>query len=110
MYGAGWVAAKDLKPDYKLVLQNGECASVGAIRREKLAEPIAVYNFEVKGFHTYYVRSDCVLVHNKWGNDYSSKPAWTNGKRVRDVLAGKPFDVQQKFGKYIVKNLVEERI
>lgn len=73
VYSAGWVAAKDLNPDNKLVLQDGEYASVGAIQREKLAEPIAVYNFEVEDFHTYYVSCDSVLVHNKCGNDYSTK-------------------------------------
>jgi len=65
VYGAGWVAAKDLKPDYRLVLQNGRDVSVDAIWREKLAEPTAVYNFEVEDFHTYYVGSSCILVHNQ---------------------------------------------
>lgn len=63
--GKGWIAAKDLKPDYRLVLQNGRDVSVDAIWREKLAEPTAVNNFEVEDFHTYYVGIDCVLVHNQ---------------------------------------------
>jgi hypothetical protein len=144
--GKGRVAAKKLKLNDKLELQNGEDAFVDAIRREKLDQPIQVFNFEVEDFHTYFVGAGCVLVHKLCTNKpdevhhiveqcqerksgfsrkmiqadtnkvtlpydihrkisgyYSSKPAWTNGKRVRDVLAGKPFDVQQKFGKYIVK-------
>ena len=62
--GKGWVAAKDLKIGDKLELQNGEDAFVDAIRREKLAEPIQVFNFEVEDFHTYYVGANSVLVHN----------------------------------------------
>lgn len=64
MQGKGWVAAKDLKLNDKLELQNGEDAFVDAIHREKLAEPIQVFNFEVEDFHTYYVGAGCVLVHN----------------------------------------------
>ena len=44
--------------------QNGEDAFVDAIRREKLDQPIQVFNFEVEDFHTYYVGAGCVLVHN----------------------------------------------
>ena len=62
--GRGWVAAKDLQLNDKLELQNGEDAFVDAIRREKLAKPIQVFNFEVEDFHTYYVGTGCVLVHN----------------------------------------------
>ena len=53
--GKGWVAAKDLKIGDKLELQNGEDAFVDAIHREKLPEPIQVFNFEVEDSHTYYV-------------------------------------------------------
>ena len=66
--GKGWLAAKDLKLNDKLELQNGEDAFVDAIRREKLPEPIQVFNFEVEDFHTYYVGAGCVLVHNLCSN------------------------------------------
>ena len=66
--GKGWIAAKDLKIGDKLELQNGEDAFVDTIRREKLAEPIQVFNFEVEDFHTYYVGAGCVLVHNVCSN------------------------------------------
>ena len=64
MQGKGWVAAKDLKLNDKLELQNGEDAFVDAIRREKLPEPIQVFNFEVEDFHTYYVGIGSILVDN----------------------------------------------
>ena len=79
--GKGWVAAKDLKLNDKLELQNGEDAFVDAIRREKLAESVQVFNFEVEDFHTYFVSAGCVLVHNlcknpNHGNSHSTtKPA-----------------------------------
>ncbi len=72
VHGAGWVAAKDLKPDYRLVLKNGMCAVVETIRLEKLAGSISVYNFEVEGFHTYYVGTCRVLVHNECKGNWAS--------------------------------------
>lgn len=36
---------------------------------EKLEEKVKVYNFEVEGFHTYYVGQTGVLVHNKCFDD-----------------------------------------
>ena len=37
---------------------------VDPVEHELLEEPITVYNFEVEGFHTYYVGDTSVLVHN----------------------------------------------
>lgn len=42
-------------------------------------------------------------IHRKISGYYSSKQPWTHGKRVRDALAGKPFEVQQSIGKIIVR-------
>lgn len=78
MQGKGWVAAKDLKQGDKLELQSGEDAFVEAIRCEKLAEPIQVYNFEVEDFHTYFVGAGCVLVHNACSNHGKE---WTSRRR-----------------------------
>ncbi len=64
MQGKGRVAAKKLKLNDRLELQNGEDAFVDAIRREKLDQPIQVFNFEVEDFHIYFVGAGCVLVHN----------------------------------------------
>ncbi len=62
--GKGWVAADELKIGDRLELQNGADAFIETVRHEKLETPIQVYNFEVEDFHTYYVGSDCILVHN----------------------------------------------
>lgn len=62
--GKGWVAAKDLHINDKLKLQNGEDAFVDEIGLEQLDTPVQVFNFEVEDFHTYFVGSNGVLVHN----------------------------------------------
>ena len=48
-----------------LVMLNGEYVVVEQVQHELLESPFAIYNFEVEGFHTYYVGSTEVLVHNK---------------------------------------------
>ena len=62
--GKGWVAAKELVVGDKLELLNGGEAYVDAIATEQCAEPVKVYNFEVEDFHTYFVGTGCILVHN----------------------------------------------
>ena len=47
-----------------LVMLNGEYVVVEKVQHELLENPVAIYNFEVEGFHTYYVGDTEVLVHN----------------------------------------------
>ena len=48
-----------------LVTLNGELVVVEWVQHEILENPVAVYNFEVEDFHTYYVGNNGgVLVHN----------------------------------------------
>jgi hypothetical protein len=91
--GKGRVAAKKLKLNDKLELQNGEDAFVDAIRREKLDQPIQVFNFEVEDFHTYFVGAGCVLVHNLCdfsgeisGYDRLRKAYKGSGKEVHHII------------------------
>ena len=60
----GWIKAGALHPGDVLSLQSGDIAVVGVILIERLVVPTKVYNFEVEGFHTYYVGGSSVLVHN----------------------------------------------
>ena len=61
----GWTAASKLRAGDILVTVNGEYVVVEKVQHEILESPVKVYNFEVEGFHTYYVGSDDgVLVHN----------------------------------------------
>lgn len=60
-----FVTAKDLKVGQSVLLADGTCAVIEEIRVQKLRAPETTYNFEVEGFHTYYVSDDKVLVHNR---------------------------------------------
>ena len=64
----GWIAACKLRAGDILVLQSGKYVIVEKVQHEILESPIAVYNFEVADFHTYYVGESAVLVHNACGN------------------------------------------
>jgi len=68
----GWTEAAQLRAGDILVLQSGEYVVVELIQHEILEEPIVVYNFEVEGFHTYYVGRNGVLVHNSCSKKLTS--------------------------------------
>ena len=105
MQGKGWVAAQDLKPNDKLELRDGEDAFVDAVRYEKLDKPIPVFNFEVEGFHTYFVGTSCVLVHNMCAqNPKSPKKLSDNALKKVDVHAFKEDYVGRQVSRYDVYN------
>ena len=80
----GWIGAVDLRAGDILVLQNGEYVIVELVQHEILEAPIAVYNFEVEDFHTYYVGESLVLVHNMCGGLKMGKPTIPKGStRIR---------------------------
>ena len=60
----GWTEAVRLRAGDILVLVNGEYVVVEQVQHEILEAPITVYNFQVADYHTYYVSSNGVLVHN----------------------------------------------
>ena len=60
----GWTTAVHLRAGDILVLVNGEYVVVEKIQHEILESPVKVYNFQVDGYHTYYVANAGVLVHN----------------------------------------------
>ena len=59
-----WVSAEDLKVGDEVLTSDGKYATIEAVRPIHYETPQTTYNFEVEGFHTYYV-SIGVLVHNK---------------------------------------------
>jgi RHS repeat-associated protein len=67
--GRGWVAAGELAAGDTLYLADGGRASILSVTREKLASPVDVYNLEVEDFHTYFVASAGVWVHNCGGEE-----------------------------------------
>lgn len=97
--GKGWVAAQNLKPNDKLELRDGEDAFVDAVRYEKLNKPIPVFNFEVEGFHTYFVGGGCVLVHNKCTPDQGALDKL--GKELEDDYRRTGKSISMTEAKYI---------
>ncbi len=87
--GTGWVDAGKLSAGDEVSLAEGSPATIVSVVREHLQSPVDVYNFQVAGFHTYFVASAGVWVHNacaaKWsvGNDITKAtakgkpPAWS---------------------------------
>ena len=58
-----------MKIGHKVLLSDGKNGIISKIETEYLDEPVATYNFEVQDYHTYYVGSEGVLVHNACGGD-----------------------------------------
>ena len=82
----GWIGAVDLRAGDILVLQNGEYVIVELVQHEILEAPIAVYNFEVEDFHTYYVGESSVLVHNMCAKKADIKQVEDAAKVLRSYL------------------------
>ena len=57
-----WPETKDLTPGTELVSADGDRAIVITVLKTERIEP--TYNFEVEGFHTYFVGESGVWVHN----------------------------------------------
>lgn len=68
-YQGQWVIAGNLKAGHKVLLSNGKNGIISSVETEELDEPVATYNFEVEDYHTYYVGSEGILVHNACGTD-----------------------------------------
>ncbi len=65
--GYGFKEAGELAEGDLVENAEGILLPVISVSREQLAEPVAVYNFEVEDWHTYYVSEEEVLVHNDCG-------------------------------------------
>ena len=63
--GKGWVLAQNLHVGDILVMLNGERVILELVQHEILETPVITYNFEVEGFHTYFVGDSGIFVHNK---------------------------------------------
>lgn len=89
----GWVAAKDLKHGDILRLQNGKNKIVTDVFVKNLVEPITVFNFEVEDWHTYFVATEGVLVHNKCSltkiSDSYLKKKGFNAHSIKYEILGK---------------------
>lgn len=77
----GWIPAGELKTGDLVKLQSDTYVPIEECEVAVLDEPIKVYNFEVEDYHTYYVSSSKVLVHNK----YQNKGRGGKQKRLREL-------------------------
>ena len=75
--GKGWIAAGELIQGDQVRLYSDQFLEISKVILERLPETIKVYNFEVKGWHTYFVSESNVLVHNSCAVNL---PAW---KKIR---------------------------
>ena len=90
--GKGWVEASSLHAGMTIWFANGNKGTVEDISNEGLEEPVTVYNFEVKDFHTYFVGENGVLVHNTCPNKNGRNGGEDHqrvSKEVQDDLKGK---------------------
>ncbi len=86
----GWTGAIHLRAGDILVRSNGEYVVVEKVQHEILESPAKVYNFEVEGYHTYFVGNNSVLVHNTCSSRSSAvRKAWKNEMRsVKETGTG----------------------
>ena len=84
----GWTAACKLRAGDILVTVNGEYVVIEKIQHEILESPVKVYNFEVKDFHTYYVGTSSLLVHNLCHGNSLKTPKQTDLYVLRDNATG----------------------
>ena len=73
--GKGWRAAGELTAGTEVRLEDGSSGTVTEKEDIQLEEPVAVYNFEVEDYHTYYVSEQKVLVHNMCAMTLENAPA-----------------------------------
>ena len=94
-----WVSAYKLKVGDKVLLSDGKYGIIKSVEVEELAVPETTYNFEVEGFHTYFVGENSVCVHNAGCGDY---------KRLdeKKFMKDNNMDSEQfhKFKKNLLKN------
>ncbi len=93
----GWTDAIQLRAGDRLQLLNGEYVVIEQVQHELLESPIAVYNFEVEDFHTYYVSSSTVLVHNSCNHT----GRWTTERRWFWRTQATMVEVDKSYGAYV---------
>ncbi|HOP99550.1 MAG TPA: polymorphic toxin-type HINT domain-containing protein [Acetivibrio clariflavus] len=62
--GNGWTENGELKTGDMLKLYSSELKTVEKAEIEVFDKTVKVYNFEVEGWHTYFVTEQGILVHN----------------------------------------------
>ena len=105
----GWIPAGELKAGDFVKLQSDVFVPIEDYEVAVLDEPIKVYNFEVEGFHTYYVSGQKVLVHNSYKKEGRSGKQARLKEIANDLKVGKTIrnEMQNRYrqkGRYSVPN------
>ena len=100
----GWIEAAQLRAGDRLQKLNGEYVIVEQIQHELLESPERTYNFEVEGYHTYFVSCNLILVHNRCvENDLDSiSTGRTEPKDLKEKLAMEAAKSNPSSGKTIL--------
>ena len=103
----GWVSASDLFVGDELYSESENCIYVVDVYTEILSEPVSVYNFEVEDWHTYFVGTSNILVHNKCGltkiSDSYLKKKGLNAHKIKYDVLGKKAQIS-RYNLYYDKN------
>ena len=92
----GWTDAVQLRAGDILVLVNGEYVVVEKVQHEILEAPVVIFNFQVEGYHTYYVSNQGILVHNMCAKKRDIQQIENAAKK-----AGIPEEYRWDFGDYV---------
>ena len=98
--GKGWRAAGELTAGTEVRLEDGSSGTVTEKEDIQLEEPVAVYNFEVEDYHTYYVSEQKVLVYNTCAvtaKNVASKSSYASGAEGEAALAAIVGGMPQKY-------------
>ena len=106
-----WVSAKDLRAGDILTLADGSNTTITKVYGEKLDEAVIVYNFEVEDFHTYFITSSEILVHNANCNYYENvvndSPDKYKVGSYKNIKGVKGLDAHHVAQKALMKKLVK---
>ena len=98
----GWIEAQNLRTGDNLLLRSGEILVVEDVQYIILEAPVNVYNFEVEDFHTYYVTSLSILVHNSCQQTVKEfLSSQKNARQVLSFLKDRGFKVVSQNGSHI---------
>ena len=64
VFDYGWKEAGNLTSGERLISSKNKILTIESVKHIELDDFIFVYNFEVEGWHTYFVTKENVLVHN----------------------------------------------
>ena len=112
-----WVSAQNLKFGDKVLLSDSTYGIIQTVKVETLSAPETTYNFEVEGFHTYFVGEQSVCVHNanchtqrglerqREAKMNNTDTITSNGrKRIPDYLKGKVMGEAKSVKNYPLRN------